>query len=104
MSRAVLYLAIALALPLSAEKPFEFWPGAQYDPRIPTIHQALGYDPGEQITSSADILRYFDALAAASPRVQVFSYAQSWEKRKLIYAAVGSEANLKRLAEIRAAI
>ena len=104
MSRAVLCLAIALSLPLSAEKAFEFWPGAQYDPHIPTIHQVLGYDPGEQITSSADILRYFEALAAASPRIQVFPYAQSWERRKLIYAAVGSEANLKRLPEIRAAV
>src|SRR5215471_16678087 len=104
MSRAVRYLAIALALPLSAEKSFEFWPGAQYDSRIPTIQQVLGYNPGEQITSSSDILRYFDALAAASPRIQVFPYAQSWEKRQLMYAAIGSETNLKRLHEIRAAM
>src|SRR6266571_821013 len=100
MSRASLCLTVLLVAPLLAEKPFEFWPGARYDPRIPTVHQVLGYSAGEQITSSADILRYFDALAAASGRVKVFPYGESWEKRKLIYAAVGSEANLKRLADI----
>lgn len=59
---------------------------------------------GRQITSSTDILRYLAALAAASGRIRVFPYAESWEQRKLVYAALGSEANLKRLREIRAAI
>jgi hypothetical protein len=102
MSRAGLCLAVLLVAQLFAKNPFEFWPGAQHDPRIATIHQVLGYDPGEKITSSADILRYFEALAAASGRIKVFPYAESWEKRKLIYAAIGSDANVKRLAEIRA--
>jgi len=104
MSRAGLCLAVLFVFPLCAQKPFEFWPGAQYDPRIPTFQHSLGYDPGAQITSSADILRYLDTLAAASSRIKVFPYADSWEKRKLVYAAVGSEANLKRLPEIRAAM
>ncbi len=104
MSRAGFYIAVLLALPLSADPPFEFWPGAKYDARIPTVRQVLGYDPGGRITSSSDILRYFDALAAASSRIQLFSYGESWEKRKLMYAAVGSETNLKRLPEIKAAM
>lgn len=104
MSRAGLCLAVLLVFPLSAEKAFEFWPGAQYDPRIPTFRQTLGYEPGAQITSSADILRYLDALAGASSRVKVFPYAESWQKRKLVYAALGSEANLKRLPEIRSGV
>ena len=45
------------------------------------------------------------ALAAAAPnRLKVFDYGETWEGRKLIYAAVGSEANIRRLTEIRAAI
>src|SRR6266852_3500078 len=104
MSRAGFCLAVLFVFPLCAEKPFEFWPGTQYDPRIPTFQQTLGYEPGNQITSSTDILRYLEALAAASNRIRVFPYAESWEKRKLVYAAVGSEANLKRLPEIRTAM
>src|SRR5216684_359431 len=91
MSRAGFCLAVLFVFPLCAEKPFEFWPGTQYE-------------PGNQITSSTDILRYLEALAAASNRIRVFPYAESWEKRKLVYAAVGSEADLKRLPEIRTAM
>jgi hypothetical protein len=64
----------------------------------------LGYEPGERITSHAGILRYLDALAAASPHVKVFEYGVTWEGRKLVYAAIGSEANLKKLAAIRSGV
>ncbi|MBZ5580972.1 MAG: peptidase M14 [Acidobacteriia bacterium] len=99
-------LALLLAAaPLYAQRPYEYWPGANYDPKIPTYRQALGYDPGEKVTSHAGILRYMDALAAAAPtRTKIFEYGQTWEGRKMIYAAVGSEANMRRLPEIQAAI
>ena len=93
MRRAVV-LAALFVFPLCAQKPFEFWPGTQYDPRVPGFLQTLGYEPGAQITSSADILRYLDALAGASSRIKIFPYGETWEKRRLVYAAVGSDANL----------
>ena len=103
--KRLLLLAAAAGLPLCAQKAFDYWPGASYDPRVPTIHEVLGYQPGERITSHAGIMRYFDALAAAAPaRIKLFPYAESWEGRKLIYAVVASEANIKRLSEIRASI
>ncbi len=99
-------LALLLALaPLYAQKPYEFWPGANYDPKIPTYRQTLGYEPGEKVTSHSGILRYMEALAAAAPaRMRIFSYGETWEGRKMVYAAVGSEANMRRLPEIQAAI
>jgi hypothetical protein len=94
---------LLLSAPLFAQRPYEFWPGASYDPKIPTYRQVLGYDPGEKITNHAGILRYMDALAAAAPtRMKVFDYGQTWEGRKMIYAAVGSEANIRRLDGIKA--
>jgi hypothetical protein len=99
---SVLLLAVA---PLYAQKPFEFWPGTSYDSKIPTFRQVLGYDAGDRVTSHAGIVRYMEALAAAAPnRLKVFDYGETWEGRKLIYAALGSEANIRRLTEIRAAI
>ncbi|MGO9897905.1 MAG: M14 family zinc carboxypeptidase [Bryobacteraceae bacterium] len=81
---------------------FEFWPGAVYDPAVPTAQKVLGYDFGERIASHADIVKYFNALAAAEPaRVKIFEYGKTWEGRQLIYAVIGSEANLRRLPEIR---
>ncbi len=84
---------------------FQFWPGAVYDPAIPTHRQVLGYDPGERISSHANLVKYLEALAAAAPsRMKLYEYAVSWEGRKLVYAAVTAEANLRRLEEIRAAM
>ena len=95
---------LVCAASLAAQSKFEYWPGASYDPRIPTHKQVLGYDPGERITTHAGLMRYLDALASATRQVKVVEYARSWEGRKLVYAVAGSEANLKRLDEIRAAI
>lgn len=98
----VLLFAALAAGQTRAQPSFQFWPGASYDPAIPTIRQVLGHEPGERITPAEGLVRYLEALAAASPRLKVLEYGQSWEGRKLVYAAIGSEANMKRLPEIRA--
>jgi hypothetical protein len=88
-----------------AQKPFEFWPGTVYDSKIPTVRQVLGYDAGEKITSYAGLVRYLEALAAAAPaRMKMYEYGESWEGRKLTYAALGSETNIRRLGEIKSAM
>ena len=98
-------LLLALALPALAQPKFEYWPGAVYDPAVPTAKKVLGYDLGDRISSPANIVRYLNALAAAQPaHVKVFEYGKTWEGRDLIYAVIGSEANMRRLPEIRAAM
>ena len=87
---------------LCAQAKFEYWPGATYDPAVPAQKKVLGYDPGEHISSHAQIVRYMEALAAACPnRMKLWDYGKTWESRRLIYAAIGSEANIQRLGEIR---
>ena len=89
----------------SAQTKFEFWPGTTYDPAIPTFEKVLSYSPGARISSHSNIMKYLETLAAAAPkRMQLSEYAKSWEGRKLVYAAIGSEANLRRLPEIKAAM
>ena len=101
MRSAFLFLLPALA----AAANFEFWPGATYDPAIPTLKKIAGHDPGERITPHRDIVRYMEALASAAPaRVRLFDYGRTWQDRRLIYVAVGSEANIRRLDEVRAAM
>lgn len=96
---------LACAVSLSAQTKFEYWPGATYDPSVPTHKKVLGYEPGDHVSSHAQIMQYMDALAAANPnRMKVWEYAKTWEGRKLIYAAIGSEANIKRLPQIQADI
>ena len=95
-------LAAALAQPQSK---FEFWPGASYDPAVPAHEKVLGYKAGDRVSSHASIVAYMEALAAAAAsRMKVWDYAKTWEGRRLVYAAVGSEANIRRLPEIQAAM
>ncbi|MCX7603751.1 MAG: M14 family metallopeptidase [Bryobacteraceae bacterium] len=102
--RRSLFLLAAAAVAVSAQQKFEFWPGAQYDPAIPTVEKVLGFEPGTRHATHADIVRYFEALAAAAPsRIRLFDYGRTWEGRRLFYAAISGEDNIRRLAEIRAA-
>ena len=101
MSRkSVLLLSLWAVQPALGEDAF--WPGVTYDPGVPTMEQVLGHAPGERIVSHAEILKYLDALTEARPeQIQVHEYARTWEGRKLVYAVVGSEANIARTQEIR---
>ncbi len=96
-------LAAVAAASVSAQK-FEMWPGAQYDPGIPTVQKVLGFEPGARHATPEEIVRYFEALAAAAPsRIRLFDYGRTWEGRRLLYAAISGEENIRRLGEIRAA-
>jgi hypothetical protein len=97
-----LLLCVCTATILSAQAPIEFWPGASYDPSLPTVRSVLGFDTGQRLAAHADIVRYFETLAAAAPsRMKVYEFGRTWEGRKLIYAVIGGEANLRRLSEIQ---
>ncbi len=66
---------------------------------VPTPLKFLGKivgTPGE-LTYAKDIHRYFDALAASSPRVKVWRMGKSEEGRDMIVAAIADEATLKEL-------
>ncbi|MCS7315482.1 MAG: M14 family metallopeptidase [Bryobacterales bacterium] len=101
IERLALALVALCTAELVASSAFEFWPGASYDPRVPTHKQVLGHDPGERITRYAGLKQYLEALATATGRLRLVEYGTSWEGRKLFYAIIGSEASLRRLEQIR---
>ena len=76
---------------------------------VPTPLKVLGHIAGapNYLPYSTDVYRYFRALAAASPRVKVFTIGQSEEGRPMIAVAVadedllaGLDANNARLAKL----
>ncbi len=104
MTRTAALAALSLWVAPAAlpQDRFEFWPGAVYDPAIPTHEKVLGYAAGERISSHANLVRYLEALAAAAPRrTKVFDYGKTWEGRRLVYAAVASESNIARLDALK---
>jgi Zinc carboxypeptidase len=66
---------------------------------VPTPKDVLGYYIGApgKLTYYADILKYYRALAAATPRVKVETIGRSDEGRELVVVWVTSEQNMKGL-------
>jgi hypothetical protein len=62
-------------------------------PGIPSPKDVLGHHIGapKQLTYYADILKYYRALAAATPRVKVLPIGRSNEGRELVVVFVGSD-------------
>ena len=58
---------------------------------------------GEQFTPHHRLVDYFEAVAEASPRVELERYGSTYEGRPLLVAYVSSPANLARREEIRRA-
>jgi hypothetical protein len=96
--------ALALLAPaLAAQAPEPFWPGATYDPAIPTLRQVVGHDPGEEITAPDQVGEYLRALAQAAPaQTRLVEYARSWEGRPLWLLAIGSADRIGRLDQVKA--
>ena len=65
------------------------------------LHRIAGA-PGE-LVNSAQAYAYMRALAAASPRVKVFTIGKSEEGRDIILVAVADEAGIKNLDALKAA-
>src|SRR3989442_14869293 len=88
---ALATVAIGAAPPKTAVKP------------VPTPEEIIGFKPGtdRKLADFSQVSRYFTALAAASPRVQLFTIGKSTDGRDMILAAISSEENLKRLARFK---
>src|ERR1051325_9908976 len=70
---------------------------------IPSPKDVLGHHIGAPATLTyyADILKYYRALAAATPRVKVETIGKSDEDRELIVVWVSSDENIKGLQKNR---
>src|SRR6202035_4496291 len=87
-----------LVAPLSAGELPELPP---VDPAVPTSESALGYPLGTRFTHWDRIVAYLQSLAAASNRVKMWEYGQTYEGRPLKLVAFASSENLARLDAIR---
>ena len=87
-----------LALIQLPEPAQELWPGARYDPAIPTPEQVVGHGFREEITPPDEVVRYMEALAEAAPeRTRLLRYAESWEGRPLVALVISSAERMARL-------
>jgi len=71
---------------------------------VPSPKDVLGYHIGapKKLTYYADILRYYRALADASPRVKLFTTGHTDEGRETVVVFVGSEESIANLDKYKA--
>ncbi len=90
---------------LAVAQDFQWYPeDITYDATVPTLEDVVGHDWAERITSHAELERYLQALAEASPKVRLEKYGETYEGRALYYLVIASEENHARIEEIRAGI
>ena len=86
------------------EDPFErfkFEPSLPYSPDVPSPEAFLGYDLGKRFTPYAHSVSYFETLAAASERVVLNKYGETYEGRPLINLIITSKGNHQNLESLR---
>lgn len=94
--------AFAQEARLPSGEPLRAWPGADYDPSIPTLDAVAGHAIGAEITSHRDMVRYLEALQTAAPdRIRLETIGQTWQGRDLVLAIITSPRNQARLDAIK---
>lgn len=70
---------------------------------VPSPLKFFGYVPGEprHLTYHADIVRYYEALEKASPRVKLFRIGKSDEGRDIVALAIADETTITQLAKYK---
>jgi hypothetical protein len=72
--------------------------------QVPTPASVIGWEPGtdQKIADTAQVVKYFQALAAAAPdRTVLTEIGKSGQGRPIQLLAISSEANIKRLARYK---
>ncbi|MBT0670955.1 peptidase [Novosphingobium profundi] len=104
------YLLCGLCLPLAlaplsvpAAHAAEAAPAAQGAKAVPTPEQVLGHTMGEDryVPSYDEMLRYWQAVAAASDRVKLIDMGPTTQGRRQVMAVVSSPENLAKLDHYR---
>ena len=77
--------------------------GQRYAPGFPRPASVLGWPVGTWHVRHDQLVRWFETVAAASPRAELFEYGRTHEGRPLLLCAFSSPRNIARLDDIRAA-
>ena len=92
---AVLLHAALLAPPLLPE-------GEKYDPAVPTPESVIGFEVGDRHLRHDQLVIYLRAVAAASARVSLDTYATTHDGRPCVVLTVTSPENREELDELPA--
>lgn len=95
------FAGIVLFFQSNAQVPYFFPKSNNFDPKIPSPEQYLGYPIGSHYTRHDQIVAYFRELAKTSNRVHVQTIGKTYEEREQIIVTITSPENFNRLETIR---
>ncbi|NHE59126.1 M14 family metallopeptidase [Cyclobacterium plantarum] len=93
----IIFVARAQEASLDYYLPEDF----TYEANIPEPSAVLGFEVGEWHANHSQVVQYFTAIAASSPRATLINYGSTYEKRPLIMLAVSSPENIENLESIK---
>ncbi len=73
-----------------------------FNKAIPTPKEVLGFELGERYCEWSDVLRYCEAIDAASERVTLIDLGRTQQKRRFVQLIITSEENHSNLDKIKA--
>lgn len=94
-------LLIFISLSVTAQSDYFFPEEAEFDERIPSPEEYLGYAIGTLHTRHDAILSYMRELARLSDRAVLDTIGETYERRQLVVLKVTSPENHSNLEEIR---
>lgn len=97
-------LAFFVCSGLSAQVPLSYYLPAdgQYDAKIPTPQQFLGYQVGEWHVSHDQEVAYMRRLAELSDRIEIEEYGRTHENRPLLLLTISSPDNIRNRETLKA--
>ena len=94
--------ALALALYLAAPASLAMLPDdADLDPDIPSPADVLGFEPGDRHVRHDELVRYFERLADASPRLHLEVTGRTHGGRPLLLAHFHADGSADRIDTLR---
>ena len=85
----------------TAQNDYFYPKTGNFDPKIPSPEQFLGYPIGSHFTRHDMIVAYFKELARVSDKVHVQTIGKTYEERPQITATITTPENFARLETIR---
>lgn len=79
----------------------DIFSGGRYNSSIPTIESMVGHKFGSLHTFHSEMTDFFVAVAAASDRVELYTYGRSYEGRKLFYLVISDPDNMNKMDMIK---
>jgi hypothetical protein len=102
LSISILVSFLYLQVQGQAELSYYLPQDVTYNKNIPTPKEVLGYEVGEWHVGHDQLVYYMQAIAKASDRVTIETFARTYENRPLVLLTITSPDNHKNIETIRA--